>query len=339
LLCIHGRFEPLYDARERISTPLVRSGGKLTEISWEQAMQTLGEEIGLAGKEGIGLMISSHATNEALFLINTLFSEKLQVNNIGLMTKTVPEISGKRQGLLTDMDQSDIILLIGADPVLDQPVASFVVKRACDRGAHLIIVDGAENGLSPFAFMNLGYDEIDTAIDIANRAENPVVLYGADIPEKAIAALQKVTDKAGFIAIEPGVNTRAAAAMKLDKGFNPSLVKLLYVLAGEQNFSSADFLKEVPTEAFVAIQASFMSPLLERADLVLPSAIWSEVSGSLTNTEGRVQKIHKAVDPLGEAKADWEVLSLLAEKLGKKSDVSPDEIPSYITRLVNERRS
>lgn len=338
LLCVHGRFEPLYDARQRISTPMLRNKGKLTETTWEQAIQTIAEKIGAAGKEETGLLVSSHATNEALYLINSLFCEKLKVNNIGLLNKSAPEVTGKQRGSLSDINGSDIIILIGADPVADQPVASFFVKRAFDRGAHLIVVDGKENGLSPFAFMNLGYDGMDKVIDLANRAEHPVVLYGADIPAQAIEALKKINDKAGFIALESGVNTCAAAAMKFGNGFNPSSVKLLYVLAGEQDYDSADILEEISKDAFVAVQASFRSPLTERADLVLPSAVWSERSGSLTNTEGRVQKVQKAIEPVGEAKADWEALSLLADKLGKKIDISEDEISAQITRLVAVRK-
>lgn len=339
LLCARGRYEPLGDVRRRIAKPMIRNAGKLAEITWEQAMQTLTEKIGTAGKEGTGLLVSSHATNEALYLINILFREKLQVNNISLLTKAAPEIPGKRKGSLTDINNSDVIILVGADPVSDQPVASFIVKRAYDRGARLVVVGDKENGLSPFAFMNLGYDGINSAIDLASRAEHPVVLYGADVPVKAVEALQRMDDKAVFIALEQGVNTSAAAAMKFNNGFNPSSVKCLYVLAGEQDYGSADLLKDIAGDAFVVVQASYMSPLIERADMVLPSAIWSERAGSLTNMDGLVQKINKAVEPMGEAKADWEALSLLAEKLGKKIDVSQDEMSSYITRLVNERRS
>jgi predicted molibdopterin-dependent oxidoreductase YjgC len=61
-------------------------------------------------------------------------------------------------------------------------------------------------------------------------------------------------------------------------------------------------------------------------------AIWSERAGSLTNTEGRVLKVNKAVEPKGEAKQDWEVLSLLASKLGKKLGASLDEISSKATQ-------
>jgi len=65
---------------------------------------------------------------------------------------------------------------------------------------------------------------------------------------------------------------------------------------------------------------------------VLPMAIWSERTGSLTNTEGRVLKVNKAIEPAGEAKPDWEILSLLAEKLGKKLGASLDEISVSASR-------
>ena len=71
--------------------------------------------------------------------------------------------------------------------------------------------------------------------------------------------------------------------------------------------------REFPN-AFIVAQASYLSPLTEKADLVLPTAIWSEQTSTLTNIEGRIQNINKAVEPLGEAKPDWEVLQLLAEK-------------------------
>ncbi|NTW77458.1 MAG: molybdopterin-dependent oxidoreductase, partial [Syntrophaceae bacterium] len=148
LLCLRGRYEPLCDVRQRISTPLIRTAGKLAETTWEQAIQILTEKISAAGKEETGLLVSSHATNEALYLINTLFREKLQVSNISLLNKSAPEIPGKRKGSLDDINNSDVIILIGADPVSDQPVASFIVKRAYDRGARLVVVDEKENGLS-----------------------------------------------------------------------------------------------------------------------------------------------------------------------------------------------
>jgi assimilatory nitrate reductase catalytic subunit len=62
----------------------------------------------------------------------------------------------------------------------------------------------------------------------------------------------------------------------------------------------------------------FMSETAERADVVLPSAVWCEDEGTTTNLEGRVVKINKAVEPAGEARPDWLILCELARRLNKE---------------------
>jgi NADH-quinone oxidoreductase subunit G len=54
----------------------------------------------------------------------------------------------------------------------------------------------------------------------------------------------------------------------------------------------------------------------ERAHVVLPSAAWVEREGTITNFEGRVQRFWRAAEPLGEARADWEILAEAARALG-----------------------
>lgn len=332
LLCKNGRFDPLYDERKRVTSPLVRRGGKLQATSWDDALQVIVERIGSANAKEIGVLTSSNATNEALYLLNQLFCKELKADNVGLLNDVAPKLFEKPQGALADIIKSDVILVAGCDPVKDQPVASFLIKHSIDKGARLIVVDGKDNGLAPFAYMNLEMANISKAIDIAERAQKPVVLYGAGVTEKAAGALKKLQGKAAFVSLEPGVNTRAAVSFGFNNGFKPSAVKVLYTLLGEQNIEGSDVLKKAGENAFVVMQASFVSPLTEQADVVLPMAIWSERAGSLTNTEGSVQKVNKAVEPSGEAKPDWEVISLLADKLGKKLGASLGEISARATQ-------
>ncbi len=61
----------------------------------------------------------------------------------------------------------------------------------------------------------------------------------------------------------------------------------------------------------------FMSETAEQADVVLPGSVWCEDEGTTTNLEGRVVKINKAVNPPGEARADWEILTDLAGRMGR----------------------
>lgn len=89
-------------------------------------------------------------------------------------------------------------------------------------------------------------------------------------------------------------------------------VKALY-LAGpfpELRNSSLDFL---------VVQDSYRNSNLEKADAVLPATTFAETEGTFINLEGRTQKFEKVVEPLGEAKPDWWIISELASRLGNKN--------------------
>ena len=60
----------------------------------------------------------------------------------------------------------------------------------------------------------------------------------------------------------------------------------------------------------------FLSETAARADVVLPSTVWAEDEGLMTNGEGRVIKHNKAVEPPGEARTDWQIMCELARRLG-----------------------
>ncbi len=64
-------------------------------------------------------------------------------------------------------------------------------------------------------------------------------------------------------------------------------------------------------------QASNINDTCLLAHLILPSSVYAEKDGTFTNFQNRVQRIWPAFLPMGQAKGDWEILSLLCEKLGK----------------------
>lgn len=86
---------------------------------------------------------------------------------------------------------------------------------------------------------------------------------------------------------------------------------------------------------FLVVQDIFLSETARLADVVLPAASFAEKDGTFTNTERRVMRIRKALDPPGRAKADWEILCDLARKLGADWDYgSPSEIFDEIASLT-----
>ena len=67
---------------------------------------------------------------------------------------------------------------------------------------------------------------------------------------------------------------------------------------------------------FLVVQDMFLTETAQMADVVLPAASFAEVDGTFTNTERRVQRVRKAVEPPGQARADWAILCELGTRLG-----------------------
>ncbi len=330
LLCQKGRFAPLQEARARVTRPMVRRDGRLTEVSWEEALTAAARRLQGTPADKVGVLASTEATNEALYLVGALFRETLGIRGIGLLEGAVPLLLDP-QGRLTDLDEADLILVVGADPVADHPVVSFLIKRAADRGIPLIVVGDAENGLAPFSNVLFEAGDVRKAVEVAARAQHPLVMYGPMLTVEGAWSLQTL-EAARFIALEPGVNAQGALGFGLNRVFRADKADTVYVLAGEDGTGAEGKLEALSPEGFVIVEASYQSPLVERADIVLPAAIWTERSGTLTNLEGRVQDVHQVTSSAGSAKPDWEILALLGAELGS----GPAEPLGKLTALAKQ---
>ncbi len=89
----------------------------------------------------------------------------------------------------------------------------------------------------------------------------------------------------------------------------------------------------------IIYEGSNENPTAAAADIVLPSASYAEKEGTFTNFEGRVQRIHKALEPLGDSKPTWQILSELAIFLGLKLSYDrPEFIFDDLTKENEEFR-
>ncbi|MGD9039481.1 MAG: molybdopterin-dependent oxidoreductase [Desulfobacteraceae bacterium] len=86
---------------------------------------------------------------------------------------------------------------------------------------------------------------------------------------------------------------------------------------------------------FLVVQDILSNETTELADVVLPGAAFSEKSGCFTNMEGRIQCFEPVVSPPADAKPDWEILNLLAQRMGHGEPYSSIErIRAEIRRNV-----
>jgi len=97
-------------------------------------------------------------------------------------------------------------------------------------------------------------------------------------------------------------------------------LRCLYVLGENPAQSEADAKhanKLLEGLDCLIVQDIFLTRTAEMADVVLPaSASWCEAEGTVTNSERRVQRVRKALDPPGEARDDIEILCSISKRLG-----------------------
>lgn len=104
-------------------------------------------------------------------------------------------------------------------------------------------------------------------------------------------------------------------------------IRALWIIATNPlvSFPNQDVLRQAFSNLdFLVVQDGYHpTPTTELADLVLPAAIWGEKEGTYTNSERRVSKVNKAVEPIGEARSDFDIFLAVAEKLGMREEIYP----------------
>ncbi len=86
---------------------------------------------------------------------------------------------------------------------------------------------------------------------------------------------------------------------------------------------------------FLAVQDLFLTETARYADVVLPGASFAEKTGTYANTERRVQLAHKAIEPPGAARADWEIIVDLSNRVGLPTPFrSSAEVMDEIARVA-----
>lgn len=127
-------------------------------------------------------------------------------------------------------------------------------------------------------------------------------------------------------------------AMEMIEGALSGRVKGMYVMGENPLLSDPDVsrVKEALEKLeLLVVQDIFLSETAEIADVVLPAACFAEKDGLYTNTERRVQRVRRALDPPGRSREDWVILQDLAAALGTGwSYDCAEEIQNEIRRVV-----
>ncbi len=122
---------------------------------------------------------------------------------------------------------------------------------------------------------------------------------------------------------EPGLTT-----VEIMQAAHKGLVKGMYIMGEnpmvtDPNLNHAEeALKRLD---FLVVQDIFHTETTRFADVVLPAASFAEKNGTFVNSDRRVLRVRKAVDPPGEARQDWEIILEIARRMGKPIGNYKDE--------------
>jgi formate dehydrogenase alpha subunit len=122
------------------------------------------------------------------------------------------------------------------------------------------------------------------------------------------------------------------------KGAQSKEVKAMFILGENPMLSDAD-IHHVETSLksldFLVVQDIFMSETAQLADVVLPGVSFAEKDGTFTNTERKVKRVRKAIEPIGESKPDWKIICDLSTRMGYPMSYDhPSQIMEEIAQLT-----
>jgi len=307
LLCVDGRFTPLYETRKRVVKPLLRKDGKLTEASWEEALGLVADTLKGSTCQGLAACAT---TNEALAAFSGLMTQL--GGQMGRLEPVAPALGYGAPAKVADVLDADFIIVAGAQPLDYQRVVGYFIHRAADQGATVAVIADSENALSKRAAMTVASAQASIVAKAAADAEKVVLVYSVGIKPDVIAALKPLGDKVHCLALDPARNGKGAEAVGL-KPQSPAKVDVAYFLLGEQALA-----EPLQTKAgFKVVQAAYHSALTEQADVVLPTPLWYERTGHVTTLDGVVKPLQAVLPAPADVRDESVVLAQLTALLAE----------------------
>jgi NADH-quinone oxidoreductase subunit G len=357
-------------SEERLTQPLVRRNGELTEVGWAEALEIVATRLQLIkdedGGEALAVVGGAAGANEDAYALSRFAREVLETPHLDArMDDTLSShflAATADRALISDLDTADTILVWGPDLKEEHPTLYLRVRRAAQElGKTLVVAHPRATGLDDRASHKLTYRpgggfallaEIangdHTDITGALSADRVVALVGiasfADGPKLAESVAAKVRDLAGSARILP-LSSRSNIYGALDMGVAPDLLPgrvpaekpgkpTAEIMEGLESgeirgllLVGSDPVRDMPdpriasealeTAEYVVAIDLFRNDSNAHADVILPAAGFAEKEGTITNVEGRVQKVSRIRPAPGSGRPDWSILDDIASSMGR----------------------
>ena len=332
--------------KQRLDVPYIKINKKLQKSTWDEAISLLVDKINSTNPDEIGGHIGDMVNLENALSFKKLFSV-LKSENLEFREKSFYINSSEKSNYIFNssikgIEESDFILLIGTNPRHEATMLNARIRKVFVQKQIPIFSIGDPGDLTyEYTKVSNKTDEIKKILnkegDLAKKlfsSKKPLIIIGESALELKsgkylVEGLKNILIKNNFINKEwnafnflpQNASTVGLIDLKIlskedeEKNsffekLNNNKFKLLYLLG-------SDNLEIKKNNEFIVYQGSHGDRGAEIADIVFPSAAFTEQSGLYENLEGRVQECRKASYPIGEALEDWKIFNLILKKLEK----------------------
>ncbi len=337
--------------KQRLDTPYIKRNNKLHKSSWDEAISIIADKIKTFSPNEIGGHIGDMVNLENALSFKKFFSI-LNCNNIDFRERKFYVNSSEKSNYIFNssikgIEKTDLILLVGTNPRHEATMLNARIRKVFAQKKIPIYSIGNPGDLTyEYSIIGNNTDEIKKIInnetDFSKKlssAKKPMIIIGESALETKsgkyiFESFKNFLKKNNFINKEWNAfnflpqNASTVGLIDLNilskenekkESFFEKLknnqFKLLYLLG-------SDNLEIKKNNEFIVYQGSHGDRGAEIADLVLPSAAFTEQNGLYENLEGRVQECKKASYPIGDALEDWKIFNLILKKLKKNENLS-----------------
>jgi NADH-quinone oxidoreductase subunit G len=332
-LCDRGRYSAeSWNNIDRIRRPAVRRDGTIRDVSVSEAIATaargLREVRAFGGPGGIAFLGSAENTNEELWLFQRLAREVLETPHIDHQLEHFAGISPDEHALgIAEIEECAAVIVLGDEPERQAPVLTLRLHKAATK-----------RGVS---VRRVAHDsDVSRIGDLPAQGVVGVIADEIHRDEAArLCAELARTHEVRRLTITRGVNGRGAKDVGVLPNSGPGYsavvdggksgreileaaaagaIKALVVMGGSFWADEAGALLERAATSVEALVVIDTRPgLLSRvATVLIPGHAFFEKAGTVTNVEGRVQRIRPALPPATQTPTETRILSALAAELG-----------------------
>ena len=338
-------------SNNRIDAPYIKKNGEFKEVSWKETLSFINQN--LENKKTFGGLVGQFVDLETSYAFKKLFknvfnSELVDFRQKDILFDTSNTFNFKFNTTISKIDESDFILLVGANPRLEATIISSRIRKAVKSGCKVFSIGDPGDQHYKLKVIGNNISILDDLVfgnisesKLLKEAKNPVIIIGesvlkSEISKNVISSVQTllkdINKLDGFNILHQSASNVGSLILglqteNLQKVYDADVLYLLN--ADEVNIDKKN-------NQFIIYQGSHGGENSKIADVILPGAAYSEKNGSFVNLEGRVQRSYKASYPPGFAKEDFEIFNDISKSKG--SNYSYGSFESLREEMINEHK-